>query len=225
MNIMLVEDDQEIARLTSMYLKVEGYETTEIHDGAKVPNAVRQSPPDLILLDLMLPGLSGMEICTQVRSFYHGPIIVLTACDDEISEVCLLKLGADDYLVKPIKPHILIARIEALQRRYQHIQRQNHPQYVSRLTLDNLTHTFSYDKKVLALTTAEYEMLNLLYENMGQVVCRERCSQAFRGKEYHFIDRSIDMRISALRKKLGDINMPYRKIITIRNKGYMLTDG
>lgn len=222
-DILLVEDDEEIARLTSMYLQVEGFQTSVCHDGAEAVEQIRAKPPALVLLDLMLPGLPGLEVCKQLRQFYQGPIIVLTACDDEINEICLLKSGADDFLKKPIRPHILTARIEAALRRQP--QQHSHQKQSASLQLNQLTHTFSYAQQELNLTTAEYEMLMLLYQHMGEVVTREQCSQLFRGKEYHFIDRSIDMRISSLRKKLGDKQMPYRRILTVRNKGYMLTDA
>lgn len=116
--ILLVEDDSEIARLTKMYLEAEGYLVTVVDNGLNALDSIKALKPDLVLLDLMLPGKDGAMICQEAREFYHGIILVLTATDDEMSEVSLLKFGADDYLTKPIKGNILLARIEAALRRY-----------------------------------------------------------------------------------------------------------
>ena len=115
--VLIVEDDQEIARLTTLYLEAEGYNVSVVHDGNLALEAIRNTEPDLVLLDLMLPGLSGAQICRQAREFYNGIILVLTASADEMSEVSLFKFGADDYVTKPIRGHALLARIEALLRR------------------------------------------------------------------------------------------------------------
>lgn len=230
--ILLIEDDAEISRLTAMYLDVEGYQVDVIDDGALALEAIKRTKPDLIILDLMLPGMSGIEICKAAREFYQQPILILTACDDDISEVSLLKMGADDYLVKPLRPHVLVARIEALLRRNQNDQR-NSQQYSqeknreniasnSALTINEASNRVTFQGKLLTLTGSEYEMLKLLHKNVGKVISREQCCQALRGIDYDFSNRSIDMRISALRKKLGDDQMPYQVITTIRNQGYKL---
>jgi len=229
--ILLVEDDAEIARLTAMYLDVEGYQVEVIDDGALALDAIKNTKPELIILDLMLPGMSGIEICKLAREFYQQPILILTACDDDVSEVSLLKMGADDYLVKPLRPHVLVARIEALLRRKQNYQQnsQQAPQKYSEniasnaaLTINEASNRVTFQGKLLVLTGSEYEMLKLLHKNVGKVISREQCCQALRGIDYDFSNRSIDMRISALRKKLGDDQMPYQVITTIRNQGYKL---
>jgi len=217
--ILLVEDDAEISRLTSMYLDVEGYEVAVVEDGALAIESIKNTKPDLIVLDLMLPGMSGIEICKQARKFYHQPILVLTACDDDFSEVSLLRLGADDYLTKPLKPHVLVARIEALLRRSVSFSPQQEGSH-KKITINNQTVT--YRGQTLSLTNAEFEMLKILVDNAGKVVSRDQCCQALRGIDYDFSNRSIDMRISGLRKKLSDDQMPYRVIMTVRNKGYKL---
>ena len=219
--ILLIEDDAEISRLTAMYLDVEGYQVDVIDDGAMALEAIKKFKPELIILDLMLPGMSGIEICKLAREFYQQPLLILTACDDDISEVSLLKMGADDYLVKPLRPHVLVARIEALLRRNQVNQSNQGPSKES-LAINEERNQVSFKGKVLELTGAEYEMLKLLYENSGKIISREQCCQALRGIEYDFSNRSIDMRISGLRKKLGDDQMPYKVITTIRNQGYKL---
>lgn len=216
--ILLIEDDAEISRLTAMYLEVEGFEISIVDDGALALETIRNTTPDLIILDLMLPGMSGIEICKSAREFYQQPILILTACDDDISEVSLLKMGADDYLVKPLRPHVLVARIEALLRRNQ----ANETAREDSLIINDASNKVSFHGKLLTLTEAEYQMLKLLYKNSGKVISREQCCQALRGIDYDFSNRSIDMRISGLRKKLGDDQMPYKVIATIRNQGYKL---
>jgi len=222
--ILIIEDDAEISRLTSLYLQAEGFDTHVITDGSKAIDGIKSYQPDLMILDLMLPGLSGIEVCKQSRLFYSEPILVLTACDDDVSEVSLLKLGADDFLTKPLKPLVLVARIEALLRR---VKSQQPPKQVkhSKLKIDENKQLAFFNNKQLALTGAELELLILLEQNIGIPVSREGCSQAFRGIEHDFNDRSIDMRICGLRKKLNDDQMPYKIITTVRNKGYMLLHG
>jgi len=220
-NVLLIEDDAEISRLTAMYLEVEGYDVEVVDDGLLALSAIKDKCPDLIVLDLMLPGLNGIDICKQAREFYHQPILILTACDDDVSEVSLLKMGADDYLVKPLRPHVLVARIEALLRR----NTQAGVKEINKskaLIINDENSQVSFHGKLLELTGSEYEMLKILYNSVGEVISREQCCQALRGIDYDFSNRSIDMRISGLRKKLGDDLMPYKMIMTIRNKGYKL---
>ena len=217
--ILLIEDDAEISRLTSMYLNVEGYHVDTIDDGALAIAAIKNKCPDLIVLDLMLPGLSGFEICQQAREFYQQPILILTASNDDVSEVSLLKIGADDYLTKPLRPHVLVARIEALLRRS---KKESDVKPSKKIIIEKDKCLVSVGGKAVELTFAEHEMLKILNSNAGKVVSREQCCQALRGIDYDFSNRSIDMRISGIRKKLGDNLMPYKIIVTIRNQGYML---
>lgn len=223
--ILIIEDDAEISRLTAMYLQAEGFDSYIVDDGLAALAAIKNYAPDLVILDLMLPGLSGIEICKQSRDFYHGPILILTACDDDVSEVSLLKLGADDFLTKPLKPHVLVARIEALMRRINTHGAKKEQRKHSRLAINLDRQVVTFDGEELSLTGAEFEMLVLLNNSMGTPVSREDCCQALRGLEHDFNDRSIDMRISGLRKKIHDDQMPYKVITTVRNKGYMLLNG
>jgi len=218
-NVLLIEDDAEISRLTAMYLEVEGYNVEVVDDGLLALSAIKEKCPDLIVLDLMLPGMNGFEICKQARKFYHQPILILTACDDDISEVSLLKMGADDYLVKPLRPHVLVARIEALLRRNKSVIDSK---LSNNLSIIEDSNQITFKGELLNLTGAEYEMLKMLINSEGKVISREQCCQALRGIDYDFSNRSIDMRISGLRKKLDDNQMPYKIILTIRNQGYKL---
>ena len=221
--ILLIEDDAEISRLTAMYLDVEGYQVDVIDDGALALDAIKTIQPEFVILDLMLPGMNGIEICKAAREFYHQPILILTACDDDVSEVSLLKVGADDFLAKPLRPHVLVARIEALLRRNKGYNNESASAAIN-LTIHPERNQVSFQGQLLDLTGAEYEMLKILHHNAGQVITREQCCQALRGIDYDFSNRSIDMRISGLRKKLGDDHQPYKIITTVRNQGYKLVN-
>ena len=151
-------------------------------------------------------------------------LLIQSACDDEFSEVSLLKIGADDYLVKPVRAHILLARIQALLRRSQkttffaqkgHGSIYYHPQQ----------HCFFYNDALLQLTEAEFDLLQLLYQQRGKIVSREDCCKKLRGIDFDLSDRSIDMRISGIRKRLGDDKPPYKVIMTVRNRGYRLVEA
>lgn len=224
MHILIIEDDKEIARLTEIYLQSTGYETTVVADGSLAIAMINKLSPDLILLDLMLPNVDGFELCRQAREFYNGPIIVLTAVEDDLSEVSLLKLGADDYLRKPAKPHIMSARIEALLRRTIVNNEKTTQEIPNKLNINRDNLSVTLNNVLVDLTNSEFDMLVLLADKAGQTVSREECIQALRGIDFDVTNRSIDMRISTLRKKLNDEKPPYQLIKTIRNKGYLLVN-
>ena len=222
--VLIVEDDQEIARLTTLYLEAEGYEVSVVHEGNLALEAIRSIEPDLVLLDLMLPGMSGAQICREAREFYNGLILVLTASADEMSEVSLFKFGADDYVAKPIRGHALLARIEALLRRAMPVTTtaKTVSEKQCEIAINSAAQSATLYGQNLNLTSAEFEILNLLVKNVCQVVTRDQCCQLFRGIDYAFNDRSIDMRVSGLRRKLRVHAKDKQFIRTVRNKGYML---
>ena len=222
--VLIVEDDQEIARLTTLYLEAEGYEVSVVHEGNLALEAIRSIEPDLVLLDLMLPGMSGAQICREAREFYYGMILVLTASADEMSEVSLFKFGADDYVAKPIRGHALLARIEALLRRATPATTtaETVSENQCEIVINSAAQSATLYGQNLKLTSAEFEILNLLVKNVCQVVTRDQCCQLFRGIDYTFNDRSIDMRVSGLRRKLRVHAKDKQLIRTVRNKGYML---
>ncbi|CAK4075707.1 response regulator transcription factor [Vibrio sp. MarTm2] len=226
--ILLIEDDRDISQLTKMYLTAEGYEVEAIEDGSIAIDKIQEYKPDLVLLDLMLPGKSGAEICNEARQFYTGMIMVLTAAEDEMSEVSLFKFGADDYVTKPVRGHILVARIEALMRRYQRQQKLEQVSHVSDahgIVINSQNQTAYYNQKPISLTNSEFEILQLLIENAGETVSREHCCRLARGIEYNVNNRSIDMRVSGLRKKLIQAEVFTATIKTIRNQGYKLVSS
>ena len=222
-HILLVEDDPEIARLVCMFLESEGFRVTHIDHGDQALPAIKRESPDLLILDIMLPGLNGIEICRQARKYYTAPILMLTASDDDITEVSALNLGADDYLGKPVSPHKLLAHINSLIRRIIEIPASSEqPLFAGGLVIDTLRREVSKNGESINLTTAEYDLLVLLSSRPGQVIGRDECYQRLRGIDYDGTDRSMDMRISSLRKKLGENTSEEPLIKTVRSKGYML---
>jgi len=226
--ILIVEDDTEIARLTRMLLSSEGYCCEVVHKGDEAIARVKSYEPALIILDIMLPGKNGIDICTEVRGFYDGAILMLTGRDDDMSELTSFKSGADDYVLKPIKPHLLLARIEALLKRVG--TRPSAAVNDDKLSVADLVFNLQRQELMIAgktpvkLTTAEAELLSLLMRNAGKVVSREQCCEQLRGLSYDGMDRSIDMRISSLRKKLGSNQQQQQRVVTIRGQGYLLVD-
>lgn len=229
--ILIIEDDLEISRLIQLYLEADNYEVFIIDDGQQAIEAIRSIKPNLVLLDLMLPGLSGADICIQAKQFYEGMILVLTASEEEMNEVSLLRFGADDYMTKPVRGHVLLARIDALLRRksgrliaHRTLDMTQKEASSTNLTFDAVNKQVFYRGEALGLTTSQFEIFQILIDNRGKIVTRESCCQLFRGIELGFNDRSVDMRISGLRKKLAQVECSGTVIRTIRNKGYMLVE-
>ncbi|MBK4988923.1 response regulator [Pseudomonas sp. S60] len=217
--ILIVEDDPRLAELTAEYLQANGYAVTVEGDGGRAARLIIDSQPDLVVLDLMLPGEDGMSICRRVRSQYPGPILMLTARSDELDQVQGLDLGADDYVCKPVRPRLLLARIQALLRRTE--RPQGHALAFGALHIDNRLREARLGEQLIELTGAEFDLLWLLASNAGKVLTREQIFTALRGVAYDGQDRSIDIRISRIRPRIGDDPLQPRLIKTLRNKGYL----
>ncbi|NRF27294.1 winged helix-turn-helix domain-containing protein [Vibrio coralliilyticus] len=222
--ITLVEDDVELADLIRDFLQNYEFEVNVITDGIRAVDAILEGQPDLVILDIMLPGQSGMEVCKAIRAGYQGMILMQTALDDDIDQVMGLELGADDYVVKQVKPRLLLSRIRALLRRQ---QRQSASKLNDELTFGclmiNLKHrAVTLDNQLIKLTTSEFDLLHLLAKNAGQVVSRDEIAQSIRGFEYDGLDRTIDRRISRLRRTLKDDPQEPELIKTVRGIGYQL---
>lgn len=222
--IALVEDDVEIADWISSYLQNRGFQLICFHNGKTALEQLKLHSVDLVVLDGMLPGLDGFEVCKQLRQHSNVPILMLTARDEEIDEIIGLEMGADDYLTKPVRGRLLETRIKALLRRNQHNisqQRQNALQ-LGNLHISHHNRVVYLADKTVQLSMNEFDALWLLATRAGEVVSRDELTRALRGFAYDGFDRSVDLRISRLRKKLGDnASEPY-KIKTIRGKGYLL---
>ncbi|MCV6626715.1 MAG: response regulator transcription factor [Cellvibrionaceae bacterium] len=227
--ILLVEDDIELAGMISDFLSDQGFAVNHVDNGSQAIHKILESNPDLVLLDVMLPGTNGIEVAHKVRPSYQGIIIMLTAKDDEISEINSLNRGADAFLEKPVRPHILLAHINAHLRRISgnttEASSEAKPTILrnQNLLLDIKKQEAYLDNSRLNLTTAELHLLLYFMKRAGETVTRVDLYRDLRNIEYDGLDRSMDMRISTLRKKMNDDKPPYRFIKTIRNLGYMLT--
>lgn len=218
--LLLVEDDLELARLTVDYLQGQGFSVDHLPDGSQLQHQLRQASPELIILDWMLPGTDGYELCRRIRPEYDGRIMMLTAKDDGVDQILALEVGADDYVTKPIEPRVLLSRVRALLRRSEYPP-QNQQIRVGALSIDPALRAAFIDGQPIPLSAAEYDLLTVLCQQPGQILSRDLLLRKLRGIPHDGLDRSIDMRVSALRKILGNFaNAP--KILTVRNTGYQL---
>ncbi|MGE4406379.1 winged helix-turn-helix domain-containing protein [Pseudomonas sp.] len=223
--ILIVEDDRRLAELTQEYLLASGgFEVAIEADGARAAERIIEERPDLVVLDLMLPGEDGLSICRRVRDRYDGPILMLTARADDLDQVLGLETGADDYVCKPVRPRLLLARIRALLRRREGLEAP--PAAVKRLqfgplVVDSALREAWLREQPIELTGAEFDLLWLLTSNAGRILSREEIFAQLRGIEYDGQDRSIDVRISRIRPKIGDDPEHPRLIKTVRGKGYL----
>lgn len=220
-HIMVVEDDDSLARWMADYLSSHGYLVSIATRGDHALEMIRQDTPDALVLDLNLPVLDGLEVCRQAREFYQNPILMVTARDDDTDEIMGLNTGADDYLGKPVKPSILLARLRALLRRSQS-EETNAVIQIGALTIDSKSRTVRLLDETISLSTHEFDVLLLLAAQVGQPLSREQLISQIRGIEYDGFDRSVDICISRLRRKLDDNGQVPRRIKTLRGVGYLL---
>lgn len=222
-SVVYIEDDERLARLTQRYLESHGALVTLARDGKEGVAAVLRTRPDVVLLDLMLPGADGLEVCRELRARTDVPIVMVTARGEEADRVMGLEGGADDYVAKPFSSRELLARIRAHARRARGKQGPSKRAIqVGRLAVDPLTMSATLDDKPLALTTYEFMLLHALAARAGQVLSREQLVDLVRGSADEAFDRSVDVHISHLRHKLGDDSRNPRLLKTVRGVGYML---
>nr|WP_093311416.1 response regulator [Allopseudospirillum japonicum] len=226
--ILIVEDDTRLASLTREYLEGNGFNVTVEGDGARAVERILREKPDLVILDVMLPGEDGLGVCRRVRPEYTGPILMLTARTDDMDQVVGLEMGADDYVAKPVRPRVLLARVRALLRRSDNLETdliapEDTPSRLQfgNLIIDSAMREAWLEERNIELTSAEFDLLWLLAVNAGRVLTREEIFTALRGIEYDGQDRSIDVRVSRIRPKVGDDPMHPRRIKTVRSKGYL----
>ncbi|SBT16193.1 Transcriptional regulatory protein RstA [Marinomonas gallaica] len=227
-SILIVEDDERLATLTQEYLQKNGFNVDVEPDGRNAIARIVDEQPSLVILDLMLPGADGFTVCRSVRNEYHGPILMLTARSDDVDQILGLEIGADDYVSKPAKPRVLLARVQSLLRRStQDIDLSAGSSDVEqtlefgRLVIDNSRREAWREGEEIELTSAEFDLLWLLASNAGRILSREEIFSELRGIEYDGQDRSVDVRISRIRSKIGDDPIHPRRIKTIRSKGYL----
>ncbi len=220
--ILLVEDDASLASMVAEFLSPHEFDVTiEGRGDAAVGRIVRENP-DAVVLDVNLPGLDGFAVCQAVRADYRGAIIMLTARGEEIDEVLGLEAGADDYMSKPVRPRALLTRLRTHLRRVTPAEQASKSITVGSLVVDPARRNVELGGVAVALTTAEFELLKLLAENAGHTLSRNDIYEQIHGVKYDGVDRSIDLRISRLRKKIGDDPAKPQRIKSVRGVGYML---
>ena len=214
--ILIVEDEPKLAVLLTDYLKVSGFEVFTLSDGMEVEAWVRENKPNLIILDIMLPGRDGIEICKNIRIFSRVPIIMVTARIEEIDRLLGLELGADDYICKPFSPREVVARVKAVLRRVndgQAIQAQG-------LVLDEHTYRATLHGRNLELTAVEFKLLQLLVEHPGRIFSRQQIMERIYHEERFVSDRTVDSHIKKLRRKIETVDSQTTLIQSVYSVGY-----
>jgi two-component system response regulator CpxR len=227
--ILVIDDDIELCELLTDYLRPEGFEVTPVHDGVQgLQAAISQAGRyDLIVLDVMLPGMNGFDVLRRLRSQSDTPVLMLTARDEEVDRIVGLEMGADDYLSKPFNPRELIARARAILRRTKDRHDQGAAPFsptritIGDIELDTGTRVALRDGEQLDLTFVEFSFLEILLRAAGHVVTREQLAEGVLGRSLAAYDRSVDVHLSSLRKKLGHKFGEIERIKTVRGVGYI----
>lgn len=224
--ILVVDDDVRLCKMISDYLATHGYQVDTCHRGDDAICIILETAPDLVVLDLMLPGSDGLSVCRQVRSAYAGKILMLTALDDTVEEITGLETGADDYLTKPVSPRLLLARVRLQLRKPDNTQlAEKECIALGSLIVDRANREVSCEGKSVRLTTTEFDLLWILAANAGKPISRESLHESMFRLEQTPEDRRIDLIISRVRKKLGDSSSNPQYVKTVRGQGYLLGTG
>jgi two-component system response regulator BaeR len=222
-SILIVEDETKIAELLRDYLEAASFAVSCLYQGDGVVSAVKENPPDLILLDVMLPGKDGMEICRAIRKFSSVPIIMITARIEEIDRLIGLELGADDYICKPFSPREVVARVKAVLRRV-HPEPDAKRLVAGPIRLNEETHQVTIDDEDLKLTPSEFGLLKVMMTHPGRVFSRNELINKVQGYDFEGYDRTIDTHVKNLRKKI-DSRLPGQEIITtVYGVGYKFSE-
>ncbi|HCI01976.1 MAG: DNA-binding response regulator [Oceanospirillaceae bacterium] len=225
--ILLVEDDKELNELLTEFLQLENFSVTSTFDGAEGIEKALQNDYDAIVLDIMLPKVNGLEVLKQLRNTKKTPVLMLTARGDEVDRIIGFEMGADDYLPKPCNPREIIARIKAILRRVDMDREDIKPSPSNGLVkaddieLNPATRVATLDAEVLELTSTEFNLLENLLANAGSVLSKEELTESALGRKLTLYDRSIDMHLSNLRRKLGPFADGKPRIKTVRGIGYL----
>lgn len=227
--ILFVEDDIELAQLIAQYLISFGYEVSLLHSGEEAVDNVLKNVPDLVLLDIMLPGKDGLSICRELRAAHCTvPVIMLTSMNSDTNQILGFEIGATDYVVKTTPPNVLLARIKAHLRHTMDASSMPMQKKAlldfGTLRIDWVNRSVYYLNKLVSFSSGEFDLLWELALHAGEISSRDSLLKALRGVSYDGLDRSIDIAISRLRKKLGDDPSQPRKIKTVRHKGYLFVN-
>ena len=225
--VLIVEDDPDTARLVRLYLSRSGYKVVSASNGQDGLRLAREAKPDLIVLDLMLPGMSGVEICRTLRDESMVPIVMLTARVDEKDRLSGLDMGADDYVTKPFSPRELVARVRAVMRRTAREALDRGPERVSHgdVTVNLRQHSVSVDGRDVSLTPTEFRILTLFIREPGRTFTRSQIIDRAYGYDFDGFDRTIDAHVANLRRKLGARRGSTEHIKTVHGVGYRFGDG
>lgn len=229
-HVLLVDDDVELVNLLRVYLAGDGFRVSTAHEGEAAVRAVLSAQPDIAVVDVMMPGLSGIEVLRRIRACSSLPVLMLTARGDEESRVLGLELGADDYVAKPCTPRELSARLRAILRRTlvrpaNERASEAESLHIGELSLHPPQRRITWAGKDLSLTNAEFNLLELLIQNAGQVVSKNTLSEKGLGRPFQRYDRSIDVHLSSIRRKLPALADGRPRIQAVLRKGYqLLTD-
>ena len=226
-HLLIVEDDDQLAELLIEYLGQHGFELTRAASGDVGAQMIVELKPDLVILDLMLPGANGLDVCRQVRDDYSGSIVMLTASQSEADHVAGLELGADDFVTKPIEPRVLLARVRTQLRRLNGARTSNRNESegmveIGPLRVDVASRDVSVDGRSVPLTTMEFDVLAMLASDAGSVVKREDLYAKVVGTQYDGIDRGMDVHVSRIRRKLQRSGFDPSRLKSVRGVGYLL---
>ncbi len=225
--ILIVEDDEQLANLLMEYLSQHGFKLAHESTGPLGAQSILKTNPDLVILDLMLAGANGLDVCRQVRTQFTGAILMLTASQSEADHVAGLELGADDFVNKPIDPRVLLARIRAqlrrLDRGFLATSAPANRLKIGQLELDSVTQETSFDGQIAPLTSMEFDILWLLSCEVDTVVKREDLYQRVLRTEYDGIDRGMDVHVSRIRRKLRSCGFEPTRLKSVRGIGYLMT--
>ena len=220
--ILIIDDDVELCELVGEYMTREGFEVDAAHNGDKGLERALSGEHALVVLDIMLPGMTGLDVLRRLRAESRTPVLILTARGEDVDRIVGLEIGADDYLPKPFNPRELVARVRAILRRSQATPASaSAPVTVGDVELDPGARTVTRDGQPVDLTAVEFSLLEALMRSAGQVVTREFLAQTVLGRRFVAYDRSIDMHVSKLRKKLGTPPGDGERIKTVRGVGYI----
>ena len=222
--ILIIDDDTELCALLTDFLSMEGFDIRSIHDGNEAVKTCKRQRPDAIVLDIMLPGMSGLEVLRTLRQFCSTPVIMLTARGEDTDRIVGLEMGADDYLPKPCNPRELAARLRAVLRRAAAAEKTPTAITVGITSADSATRYASHAGHDLALTSAEFNLLYCLLRNAGNAVDKDTLSQQALGRPLTAYDRSVDVHVSNIRKKFTALNDD-APIVSVRGAGYQFVVG
>src|SRR5437016_1261975 len=220
-SVLLIDDDSELTKLLQEYLEEEQFHLEDAHDGVSGLNKALNHQYAVVVLDVMLPGMSGLDVLKQLRQKSSVPVLMLTARGSELDRILGLELGADDYLAKPFNPRELVARLRAILRRTNHAPSAATPVHIADLELHPESRSVTCGGKPVTLTGAEFDLLYTFLRSPGKIISREDLTQAALGRPMSPMDRSIDVHVSNLRRKLGTYDSNHERIKAIRGSGYI----